>query len=214
MRAGAAIASSTTRCFSTCCAPWTRRLTELLGDRGYLRLYSAVSLLLLGWLIVAAGRAPYVPLWDQAPWQRWLALIAMALACLFAALAVGKPNPFSFGGGDPMRYDPARPGIVGLTRHPLLWVVALWATGHLLANGDLAHALLFGGFLAMALGGVALLDRRSRNRLGPRSHRLAARSPPGWQRGDAWRVLAAVLLFAALLLVHPLVIGVDPLAGP
>jgi uncharacterized membrane protein len=35
----------------------------------------------------------------------------------------------------------------------MLWGVTLWATGHLLANGDLASLLLFGTF-----GAYALLD--------------------------------------------------------
>jgi uncharacterized membrane protein len=193
--------------------PVRRRLTARLGDRPYLWLYSAASLLLLWWLIAAAGRAPYVLLWDQAPWQRWLALLAMALACLLVTFAVGNPNPFSLGGGDPRRYDPERPGIVGLTRHPLLWAVALWAGAHLLANGDVAHALLFGGFLAMALGGIAMLDRRTRVRLGVEWPRLARRRLPRWQAGDGLRLLAAALLLAGLLVAHPAVIGVDPLAS-
>lgn len=193
--------------------PVRRRLTVLLGDRAYLWLYSAGSLLLLWWLIAAAVRAPYVPLWDQAPWQRWLVLLATAQACLLVAFAVGRPNPFSFGGSNPSRYDPERPGIIGLTRHPLLWAVALWAGAHLLANGDAAHALLFGGFLAMALGGIAMLDRRSRVRLGAAWPRLAVRRLPRWQSGDGLRLLAAALLLAGLLLAHPVVIGVDPLAG-
>lgn len=193
--------------------PVRRRLTALLGDRPYLVLYSAVSLLLLWWLIAAAGRAPYLPLWEQAPWQRRLALPAMALACLLVAFGVGRPNPFSFGGGDPKHYDPARPGIVGVTRHPLLWAMALWAGVHLLANGDLAHALLFGGFLAMALGGIAMLDRRSRMRLGAAWPRLAVRRLPRWQPGDGLRLLAAAVMLTGLLLAHPAVIGVDPLAG-
>mgnify|MGYP001358337650 CR=1 FL=1 len=192
--------------------PVRRRLTALLGDRGYLWLYSGISLLLLWWLIAAAGRAPYVALWGQAPWQRWLALVAMATACLLVALALGKPNPFCFG-GDPARYDPERPGIVGLTRHPLLWAVALWAGAHLLANGDLAHAVLFGGVLVMALGGIAMLDRRSRHRLGADWPRRGHHPATGWRPADAWRLLGGLLLFLGLLLAHPLAIGVDPLAG-
>jgi uncharacterized membrane protein len=120
-----------------------RRLTQFLGTRLYLLLYSTISLLLLWWLVVAAGRAPYVPLWEPAAWQVHTAFLAMAAACILLALAVGRPNPFSFGGGEPARFDPRRPGIVGLTRHPILLAAALWAGAHLLASGDLAHVLFF-----------------------------------------------------------------------
>ena len=194
-------------------APVRRRLTALLGERGYLLLYGLVSLLLLGWLIAAVGRAPYLAVWEQAPWQRRIVLLAMAAACLLAALAIGLPNPLSIGGRRGAALDPAHPGIVGPIRHPLLWALALWAAAHLLTNGDLAHILLFGGFLVMALVGMTALDRRNRARLGPAWRELARRRPPGWRLRDAWRLLLALLLFVGLLLAHPLVIGADPLAG-
>ena len=190
-----------------------RQLADLLGERAYSWTYAAVSLVLLGWLVEAAARAPYVALWEPAPWQAHATFTAMAVTCLLAALALGRPNPFSFGGGDPARYDPDRAGIVGITRHPLLWAIGLWAAGHLIANGDLAHLLLFGGFMAMAVGGMVSLDRRARRRLGPDWERLQPRQQLTWSAQDAWRLLAAVLLFACLLLLHPLVIGVDPLAA-
>lgn len=191
-----------------------RRLTALFGERGYLLLYSALSLVLLAWLIVAAGRAPFLPIWDPAPWQAGAAAGLMAPACLLLAFSLGAPNPFSIDGGDPARFDPERPGIVGVTRHPLLWAVALWAGAHLLANGDLAHVLLFGGFLVMALLGVLLLERRARRRLGePAWHALAVRRRPGWPGMDLWlRLAAAVGLYLGLLHLHRPVIGVDPLA--
>jgi uncharacterized membrane protein len=187
-------------------------LTRRLGTRVYLLLYNAVSLLLLWWLIAAAGRAPYLPLWEQATWQAHMALVAMAAACVLLALTVGRPNPFSFGGGDPTRFDPERPGIVGLTRHPILLAAALWAGAHLLANGDLAHVLLFGAFLVMAVGGMAILDRRAQRRLGADWARLAAGLGPSPLPGDGLRLVLAAVLFAGLLLLHPAVIGVDPLA--
>jgi uncharacterized membrane protein len=136
----------------------------------------------------------------------------MAAACVLLALAVGRPNPFSFGGGDPTRFDPRRPGIVGLTRHPILLAAALWAGAHLLANGDLVHVLLFGAFLVMAVGGMAILDRRGRRRLGGDWARLAVGRGPTPLSGDGLRLVLAALLFAGLLLLHPAVIGVDPLA--
>jgi uncharacterized membrane protein len=191
-----------------------RRLTAQLGERGYLLLYSVLSVGLLAWLIVAAGRAPFVPLWDPAPWQAWVALVLMAPACLLVAFGLGAPNPFSIGGGDPARFDPARPGIVAISRHPILWAVALWAGAHLLANGDLAHALLFGSFLGMAALGIGVLDRRARRRLGDAAWAmLATRRRPGWRPLEGGlRLAAAAALYLALLHLHAPVIGVDPMA--
>ena len=69
--------------------PVRARLTTAFGRRGYLLLYSVVSIALLAWIIVAARRAPYIPLWDPSPWQWWAALVLMpfALFLLLAGLA-------------------------------------------------------------------------------------------------------------------------------
>ena len=50
-------------------------------------------------------------------------------------------------------------------------------------------------------------------RLGAAWPRLAVRRLPRWQPGDGLRLLAAAVMLTGLLLAHPAVIGVDPLAG-
>ena len=87
--------------------PW---LQARLGVSGFTLAYSALSLAALAWLIVAAGRAPHVTLWDWAPWQVHVPLTVMGPVCLILALSIGRPNPFSFGGARNDRFDPARPG--------------------------------------------------------------------------------------------------------
>ena len=70
----------------------------------------------------------------------------------------------------------------------------LWAGAHLVANGDLAHGILFGLMLIYALFGLGICWRRG----------VALRG--------AWpRLLAAALVWAALFHLHPLVIGVSPM---
>ena len=113
---------------------------------GFTLAYSALSLAVLTWVIGAAGRAPYVPLWQWAPWQNHVVLVVMALVCLLLALSIGRPNPFSFGGARNQDFDPHVPGIIRLHRHPLLLALGLWAFAHTLPNGDLAHVILFGVF--------------------------------------------------------------------
>lgn len=142
-------------------------LIARLGKRGYIVGYSLLSLALLYWLILAAGRAPFVEIWPQAPWMRWLVNLAMPLAVLMAVLG----------------------GMVGLMAG-----FALWGGAHLLANGDLAHLVLFGLLLAYALFGLAL------------SLRQGAALRLSWQR-----LTLAALAWAALLYLHLPVIGVSPL---
>lgn len=193
------------------------RLIAALGRRGFTLAYSALSLAVLTWLIVAAGRAPYVALWDWAPWQSWITLTLMLGVCLVAAFALGAPNPLSFGGVDNARFDPRAPGVVRHVRHPLLVVLGLWAFGHVIPNGDLAHLLLFGSFALFAALGGRIVDRRKRREMGAEWSRLVAairRAPrvarPRRPMEFALRAIAGVALYAALLWLHPIVIGIDP----
>ena len=194
--------------------PLRPALQAALGPRGFTLAYSALSLAVLAWLIGAAGRAPYVPLWDWAPWQVYVPLLTMMPVCLILALAVVQPNPFSFGGARNGQFDPARPGIVRLHRHPLLLALALWATAHVVPNGDLAHVALFGTFAAFAVLGMRLIDIRRQREMGSAWHTtLAAVASVPFLRAVFTLPLLVIgsLLYSALIWLHPLVIGVSPL---
>ena len=194
--------------------PW---LQKWLGRRGFTIFYSALSLAVLTWLIGAAGRAPFAPLWDWAPWQAHVPLTVMLPVCLILALSLGRPNPFSFGGARNERFDPARPGIVRLTRHPMLLALALWAAAHVVPNGDLAHVLLFGTFAVFAALGIRLVDRRRQRELGAEWQRLRAAvaasravfRPESWA-GAIARLTAGAALYAGLIWLHPWLFGVSP----
>lgn len=202
-----------------------RPLVAMFGERVFLALYSLVSLALLAWLIAAAGRAPYVPVWDFAPWQLWVPVLVMPLVCALAAFGVAAPNPLSFGSRNADRYDPEAPGIAGIARHPLLWSIALWAGAHMVPNGDLAHVVLFGGFAGFALTGMMAIDRRRQRSLGADEwDRLAARTSflpfaalldrrrqPLKMHIDGRRLVVAVVLYVVLIESHAAVIGISPL---
>jgi uncharacterized membrane protein len=197
--------------------PLRSLLQTALGQRGFTLAYSALSLVALAWLIIAAGRTPFVPLWDWAPWQVHVPLIAMLPVRLILALAIARPNPFSFGGARNDLFDPARPGIVRLFRHPLLLAFALWATAHAVPNGDLPHLILFCTFAVFATLGTRLVDRRQQREVGDTWQKLrseVARTPlwPTSLTGDnALRLVAGLVLYATLIWLHPAVIGVSPL---
>jgi uncharacterized membrane protein len=197
--------------------PFRPALQAALGPRGFTLAYSALSVAVLAWLIGAAGRAPFVPLWDWAPWQVYVPLVVMLPVCLILSLAIARPNPFSFGGARNAMFDPARPGIVRLHRHPLLLALALWSAAHAVPNGDLAHLILFGTFAIFAVLGTRLVDRRRQREMGkswPELHDTVARTPiwpPSLTGGDASRLVAGLVLYAALIWLHPAVIGVSPL---
>ncbi|MEP3279017.1 MAG: NnrU family protein [Stappiaceae bacterium] len=195
--------------------PW---LVSKVGAGAFTALYSLLSLVILAWLIAAAGRAPYIELWGWAEWQSWVAVTIMGIACLLFAVTAGRPNPLSFGGGNNQAFDPDRPGIVRWIRHPLLIVLALWASAHLIVNGDLAHVILFGVFVLFAVLGRKLVDRRKKRELGEEWDSMVARisaaplvTAPQSPTGLVFRLVAAVIAFYSLISLHGWIIGVEPL---
>jgi uncharacterized membrane protein len=192
--------------------PW---LVARLGLRGYVIGYSLLSLLILVWLVGAAGRAPYVAVLPDAEPLRWAPLVVMPLACLLAVAGMMRQNPLSFGGLGRREYDPEHPGVLAATRHPLLVAMMLWGGAHVLANGDLAHVLLFGLFAGFARVGMLLIDGRKRRQLGAAEWSRLARGTQLLHlrrlRATLPELALAGLLFVALLHLHAPVIGYAPI---
>ncbi|WP_439562914.1 NnrU family protein [Roseinatronobacter sp.] len=189
--------------------PW---LIARLGPAGYGIAYSALSLGVLGWLFIAAARAPYVALWPMPAAAHWIALAAMLPAVLLLALTLGRPNPFSFGGARNDQFDAQRPELIGRIRHPVLAALGLWAAAHLAINGTLAHALMFGGFAGFAVLGMWLIDRRKQREMGAavwqdlrrRSLNARATLPPN----AGLRLGAGAIVTGALIAGHQWLSGV------
>ena len=124
------------------------------------------------------------PVWDPPVWTRHLALLLTALA--FVALASA--------------YLPGH--IRARAKHPMLLAVKIWATAHLLANGDLgSHPAVR---RLPRLGGDGPDQRQAPGARAPgrwsRSMAAPAAAPAGW-RNDA---LAVVIGLAVWFVVRPL----------
>lgn len=196
-------------------------LIARIGHRSYVALYSAVSLITIAWVIFAAANAPYIELWPPSRATTLVPLVAMLPACLLLAAGALRPNPLSvsFAGG---RTPAAAPGILSLTRHPLLWAFFLWAASHLVANGDVVSLVLFGALAAFSLSGMPRLERRARQRLSTKDLAAALAIAQGpWparlRRAASLRsvleLLAGLLLYGLFLHLHETVIGLDPLGA-
>ena len=123
-------------------------LRARLGEGGYKGLYTLVSLAgfaLIVWGYGAARQAP-VQLWVPPVWTRHLAalLTIPAFVLLVAAYVPGN-------------------SIKARLHHPMVLGIKTWAFAHLLANGMLAQALLFGSFLVWAA--LSFRAARQRDRL-------------------------------------------------
>lgn len=127
-----------------------QRFIEQRGPMAWKGLYTVVSL--VGFVLIVQGygqaRLEPVVLWMPPLGMRHAAslLTLLSFICLAAA------------------YVP-RNAIKARIGHPMTLAVKIWALGHLLANGNLADVLLFGGFLVWSV--LVFRAARARDRLAP-----------------------------------------------
>jgi uncharacterized membrane protein len=202
--------------------PLRAKLVNALGNNGYLVLYSAAAIGTIVPMVWAYLRAPFVGLW-HVPALRYVPLVIMPVAMVLVATGLTTRNPTVVGqerllkGQDPVR------GILRITRHPVMWGIALWASAHILARGDVASVVFFGCFLLLALSGTVLIDRRKQAALGAEWERFAAvtsNAPfaaiaASRNRFDAaeigWgRFLSGLVLYGLVLWLHPMLFGARP----
>ena len=160
-----------------------RTQTELktrLGTPAYMGLFSLIAATGLGLMIWGMSQANFHTIYNPPSWGRGLALALMPLAFILLTAA----------------YLPCNLG--RKLRHPMLLGVTLWASLHLLANGDLASLLLFG-----SLGSFALYDIYSANR---REAYLPFAPQPWWR--DVLATLIGLVAAVAVMHAHRWIAGV------
>jgi uncharacterized membrane protein len=202
--------------------PLRARLIATTGEKVYIGLYSLAAATTLGWMIFAYYRAPYAGLW-YVPVLRYAPLVIMPFSLTLVVCGLLVRNPAVVGQERLLRTDGAARGILRVTRHPLMWGIALWAVAHILARGDAAATLFFGTFLVLALSGTAMSDRRKARALGEHWQRFAATTSHvpfaaivagrntfkpaeiGWGKPGV-----GIALYVALIFFHPVIFGARP----
>ena len=165
----------------------------------------AATGLYLAW----SGRAeaPYREIWNIGAGGLHIALTLMPFAILLVTGAYLSP------------------GGKRLARHPMLSGVALWSLAHLLANGDVASILFFGGILAFSVIAQFMADARLQRRDPQKWAELArttSRIPflallQGRSRElpplGGWPIVATLILYPALVFGHIYFTGVALVAS-
>ena len=159
-------------------------LQARLGERGWRGLFSLVSALGLGLMIwsyvrlregVIDADIAYVPF----EWARHVTMLLVLIAFILISAFHGK-------------------GYIKLwVQNPMSVGVALWATGHLLANGKVWDVWFFGTFLVIGVTDAAVSMLRGKRPV----HEPRIRS-------DIIAVVLGVVLYAIFLFgFHPYVLG-------
>jgi uncharacterized membrane protein len=163
-------------------------LVARFGEGAFKAVFSVLSLVGLVLIVVGYQKLQLNPgknvvLWDPPTWTRHLAMLLMIPAMI---LLVASQIPSR---------------IRTAAKHPMLAAIKLWALAHLLANGDLASLLLFGGFLAFAVYDRISVKRRAyAGRLGTKT---------GAPVNDVIVVVLGLALYALMIVWgHGALIGV------
>lgn len=195
-----------------------KQIIEWMGRSAYVICFSALSLLLLIWVIHEVLVADFIPLWSFASWQVYVTLCLMLPACILWAAAILQPCPLSIGRKN--GFDPNRPGINAFCRHPLLLGAFLWGLGHVLPNGDLVAVIFFGGSAIFALVGFARIEKIRMKEMSKTeileilvgTRRFASRALLHGAIGPG-EIGLGVMMYAGLIIVHRYVIGISPLGA-
>ncbi|MCF8179481.1 MAG: NnrU family protein [Sulfuritalea sp.] len=167
---------------------WRDARVAHLGESTWKGIYALISAVGFGLIIWGYGMARVDPiiLWPTPAWTKHVAALLTLPAFILIVAAYIPGNRIKAAVG-----------------HPMVAGVKLWSVAHLLANGNLADAVLFGSFLIWAVTSFATSRRRDR---------LAGKKYPvlGWPR-DASVVGVGILAWALFaLFAHTWLIGVRP----
>ena len=115
---------------------WRSRTINKVGEKTWKGVYSLLSVIGFALIVWGFGVAREEPVFVWAPpvGMRHLASLLTMVAFILLAAA----------------YVPAN-AIKARLHHPMLLSVKVWALSHFLANGNLAHVVLFGSFLVWAV---------------------------------------------------------------
>ncbi len=204
--------------------PVRRPLIRILGEAAFRGIYAILVAAALVWMVESYRFATDLRLWSIGIFGPPLLYTCMFLASLFLTCSLTPSNPTLAGLDDVPPAATSAYGIFAVARHPMLVAFALWSGAHLVVRGDVSGLIFFGGFFVLSTVGMVHIDARRRaaargiGGAGWAAFEDATSRPPflALIQGRAQfrfrdlgpaRVIAGLVLFAALLFGHGPVIG-------
>jgi uncharacterized membrane protein len=141
--------------------PLRGMLNNVLGQRGYLALYSLLAFAALGAMIYSYGSLEHAQfVWHPDPISYKVTKVLVFFAIVLLVMGTMVKNPTAVMMEDSVNQDVA--GILKITRHPTQWAILLFSIGHLIANGDKASIVFFGTLAVMSGAGMLAMDSRKK----------------------------------------------------
>ena len=153
-------------------------LRQRLGDPGK---GVSAAIILAGVVLMVIGYRGWDAdiAYDPPDWGRHLNNLLMLIAVLLFGLG-GSKSTFR-----------------GSLRHPMLLGLATWAVAHLLANGDWASVVLFGGLGLWALAEMQVINR----------------AEPEWERPEPGTTAGTLRLMAISAVIYLVIAGIHTWLG-
>lgn len=160
------------------------RIVAQVGDGAWKGIHSIISLIglalmIYGWVLARAapeGGLVYTP----PEWAKHVTMLLVLIGFILVGASHGKGN------------------IKLWVKHPMSIGIALWAIGHLLANGEKADIWLFGSILLLAV--VDIIVSTARGKVPHYESRL---------RSDIIAIVVGIALYLIFLFgFHPYILGV------
>lgn len=165
------------------------QIQDAISAKGYMAAFSLLSLLSIVLIIMGLRAAPFIDLYTPPDLGRSIAMLLMLPAIyLFFSNSVG----------------PAPSSAQVFTAHPLNFGVIIWCIAHLIANGDLAHVLLF-----LTMGIFSVISTITGTARGAKPKRT--KRPPFIQ--EAMFLGIVVVIYMVIVWAHPYFTGMPVVAG-
>jgi uncharacterized membrane protein len=200
--------------------PYRSRMSEKLGEKPFMGVYSLVSLLTLGgaiWVFAVTEDLGPV-LWTLPTWLHPVVYLLVLMAFLLVALAFANPSPAGMAPAPTEVH-----GVLRITRHPMNMGIASFALAHMMANGVLGDLFFFGSLFVVGFFGPFHQDRRKVREKGDSyvAFREQTSAIPfaaiisGKTRLEIGEIrlpfaVAAVVVYLAVAMLHGKLFGVSP----
>ncbi len=154
--------------------PWAELVGRFgrTGARAILGVVIAAATLMI---ILGYRSAPFTPIYDPPEWGIHLNNLMMLAAVFVFGMSMSKGTTRSW------------------LRHPMMTAVVIWASAHLLVNGDLASIVLFVGMALWAQASMVVVNLAEPDWQPP---------APGTVAGDIRLVAITIVAFIVITAIH------------
>jgi len=205
---------------STQLRPW---IIRHFGRTAFMLALSLLSTLIFVWMWFAyreAAQNAETVFWVTGTALRMFSAAVMFIAILLTLWMVTNTPRVLINGEHLLQAENSVRGVLRVTRHPMMWPLALWAMVHMLNNADPAGFVYFGYFVILAILGTVMIDARRKKHLPERwsaiesetsnipfAAILAGKNYFPWRELGWRRPLAALFIWAAAIEYHDVLIG-------